>query len=573
MDVVASGTQDLSVGVMVMGFAGGLALFLHGMDGVTKGLKGLAGTSLSRVLSRLSSNRFAGVATGMLVTATIQSSTVTMVLVIGFLSAGLLTLVQSVGVIIGANVGTTITAQIIAFDVVGYALAMIASGVLAQYVGRREQVRQVGTAVAGLGILFLGMGVMQGAMAPLRDYEPFLALMAADRGPLPGVLIGAGFTALVQSSSATIGIIIVMASQGLVPLETGIAIALGASLGTALTTMLATIGRPPVALRAGLIHVLFNVVGVGVMLFLIGPLADLATAISPSHPALTGQDRLAAETPRQIANAYSLAKTGMLLGFIPFTRQLARFVERLVPLRPGELGVEPRYLDEAVLKAPAVAIDLARKELGRMGRKVLAQVERVMPTVLSGTATQLTELADADDEIDDLHDAILAYLRRIDDDPLNEAEGRELVGLMEVASYLELVGDVVQHDLVRVGLRRIEEGVPISEESMQVVGDFHAKMVQLLRDALRAFEDEDPELARTVLDAKPEVNELLARAAEHRAARMTVDAPSRVAAFSRGTETIEHLRRVYTFAKRIARSVPGVDEPRRRADEAVKQDR
>jgi phosphate:Na+ symporter len=140
--------------------------------------------------------------------------------------------------------------------------------------------------------------------------------------------------------------------------------------------------------------------------------------------------------------------------------------------------------------------------------------------------------------------------------------------MMEVASYLELVGDVVQHDLVRVGLRRIEEGIPISEESMQVVGDFHAKMVELLRDALHAFEDEDPELARTVLAAKPEVNELLARAAEHRAARMTVDAPSRVAAFSRGTETIEHLRRVYTFAKRIARSVPGVEEPRRRAGEA-----
>jgi len=558
-ELTAGSGGDLPTGLMLMGFAGGLALFLHGMNGVTSGLKGLAGTSLSTVLGRVSGNRFTGVATGMLVTATIQSSTVTMVLVIGFLSAGLLTLVQSVGVIIGANVGTTITAQIIAFDVVSYSLAMIAGGVLAEFVGRREQIRQLGTAVAGLGILFLGMGVMQGAMAPLQDYEPFLALMSTERGPLPGVLIGAGFTALIQSSSATIGIIIVMASQGLVPLETGIAIALGASLGTAVTTMLATIGRPPVALRAGLVHVLFNVVGVTIMLLVIDPIAQLATAISPSAEQLSGQQRLAAEAPRQIANAYTIAKTGMLLLFLPFTRQLAGLVERLVPLRPSEVGIEPKYLDEGVLTAPSIALDLARKEISRMGRRVIDQVDRVMPTVLTGDSEALTALADRDDEIDELHNAILAYLRRIDNDPLTEAQGDELMALMEVTSYLEMVGDIVKHEFVRIGLRRIEEGIPVSAETMTVVGDFHAKMLGLLRDALHAFDTEDPALARSVLEAKPEVSQLLSAAAQHHATRMSADAPQRVAAYSRGQETIEHLRRLYTFAKRIARTVPDAE--------------
>jgi phosphate:Na+ symporter len=553
------GAEDLPLGLMFMGFAGGLALFLHGMNGVTSGLKGLAGTSLSRVLGRMSGNRFTGVATGMLVTATIQSSTVTMVLVIGFLSAGLLTLVQSVGVIIGANVGTTITAQIIAFDVVSYALAMIAGGVLAEFVGRREPIRQLGTAIAGLGILFLGMGVMQSAMAPLQDYQPFLDLMATERGPLPGVLIGAGFTAVIQSSSATIGLIIVMASQGLVPLETGIAIALGASLGTAITTMLATIGRPPVALRAGLIHVVFNLVGVTIMLFLIAPIAQLATAISPSADELTGQAQLAQEAPRQIANAYTLAKTGMLLLFLPFTRRLARLVERFVPLRPSEIGVEPKYLDEGVLSAPTVALDLARKEVARMGRRVVAQIERSVPLALTGNTTELTALAEGDDEIDELHDAILAYLRRIGDAALSEADGRDLQNLLEVTSYLELVGDIVQHELVRIGLRRIEEGIPVSDETIEVVGDFHAKMTELLRTALQAFAEEDVELARSVLAAKPEVSELLGQAAQHHATRISADAPQRVAAYARGTETVEHLRRVYTFAKRIARTVPGVE--------------
>ena len=558
-EVATTSSGELPLGVMLMGFAGGLALFLHGMNGVTSGLKGLAGTSLSRVLARMSGNRFTGVATGMLVTATIQSSTVTMVLVIGFLSAGLLTLVQSVGVIIGANVGTTITAQIIAFDVVSYALAMIAGGVLAEFIGRREQIRQLGTAIAGLGILFLGMGVMQSAMAPLQDYEPFLSLMATDRGPLPGVLIGAAFTAVIQSSSATIGIIIVMASQGLVPLETGIAIALGASLGTAVTTMLATIGRPPVALRAGLVHVVFNVVGVTIMLFLIDPIAQLSTTISPSAEGLEGQARLAQEAPRQIANAYTIAKTGMLVLFLPFTRRLAALVEWLVPLRSSEIGVEPKYLDVGVLETPSIALDLARKEIARLGRRVQAQVDKAVPTVLTGDTAQLTTWADGDDEIDELTAAILAYLREISDDRLTETEAHELQTLMEVTSYLELVGDIVESELVRIGMRRIEQAVPASAETLEVVTDFHAKMSQLLRTALEAFATEDAAMARTVLEAKPEVNQLLADAATHHAARMTADAPARVAAYARGTETIESMRRIYTFAKRIARTVPGVE--------------
>ena len=558
-EVATTSSGELPIGLMFMGFAGGLALFLHGMNGVTSGLKGLAGTSLSRVLARMSGNRFTGVATGMLVTATIQSSTVTMVLVIGFLSAGLLTLVQSVGVIIGANVGTTITAQIIAFDVVSYSLAMIAGGVLAEFIGRKEQIRQLGTAIAGLGILFLGMGVMQSAMAPLQDYEPFLQLMATERGPLPGVLIGAAFTAAIQSSSATIGIIIVMASQGLVPLETGIAIALGASLGTAVTTMLATIGRPPVALRAGLIHVVFNVIGVTIMLFLIDQIAALSTAISPSAEGLEGQERLAQEAPRQIANAYTIAKSGMLVLFLPFTRRLAAMVERLVPLRPSEVGVEAKYLDVGVLETPTIALDLARKEIARMGRRVQDQVDRAVPTVLTGDTVQLTALADGDDEVDEFNDAILAYLRQISDDRLTEAEAHELQGLMEVTSYLELVGDIVESELVRIGLRRIEEGVPVSEETLEVVTDFHAKMSQMLRTAMEAFAEEDPSTARTVLEAKPEVNQLLATAAAYHATRITAEAPARVAAYARGTETIESLRRIYTFAKRIARTVPGVD--------------
>ncbi len=564
MDLIPVSTDGtLPIGAMVMAFAGGLALFLHGMEGVTAGLKGLAGGSLSRLLARVSGNRISGALTGIGITATIQSSTVTMVLVIGFVSAGLLTLGQSVGVIVGANVGTTITAQLIAFDVVRYSLAMIAVGILGQLAGRREAVRQIGRALAGLGILFLGMGVMQEGMAPLREHDPFLSLMAADRGPLPGVLIGAAVTALIQSSSATIGIVIVMASQGLVPLETGIAIALGASIGTAVTTLLATIGRPRVALRAGLIHVIFNGVGVGAAVLLIPWIAELAVVISPDTAGTTGRDALAADSPRQIANAYTIAKGGMLLAFLPFTTQLARLTERLVPVREHEARAAPRYLDDSVLQAPAVALELAHLEVIRLARRAVEQLSRSIPTVVTGSSDELLTLAQADQDIDDLHAAILTYLRNIDEASLTDAQRQERLDLMDVSRYMEIIGDIVQHELVRIGLRRIEEGVPVSEETVEVLSEFHATMVELLEEAVDAFADHDPDRARKVLDAKSRVSDLLERAARHHATRLGADAPQRIAAYARGTETVEHLRTVYTYAKRVARTVPGVQEPPR----------
>jgi len=549
--------DGLPFSTMLMGFLGGLALFLYGMDGVTRGLKGLAGTSLSGVLARLSSNRFSGVATGVLVTAMIQSSSVTIVLVIGFVSAGLLSLTASVGVILGANVGTTITAQIVAFDVVGSALWMIAVGVFGRYVTQRDTVRMAATTLLGLGLLFLGMGVMQSGMAPLRDYEPFLDLMAAERGPLPGVLIGATLTALIQSSSATIGIVIVMASQGLVPLETGIALALGASLGTPVTAILATIGRPRVARRAAAVHVLFNVIGVTLMLLLLPWLAEAARAISPTTPGLTGTEALAAETPRQIANAYTLAKSGMLLLFLPFTTHLARLAEHIMPVHADERRHVPRYLDDELLTTSGAALELASREVERMARKALAMVDAVLMPLLEGRSAALLEVADADDEIDELHDAIIDYLRRIDADGLSEHERDRLLALTNVTTYLELVGDIVKHDLVRVGLRRIEEHVPFSDETRAVITDVHQTMRGLLADAITAFTEGDVELAEHVLEAKPQVNEQLQEAAAQRASRLGADAPARVAAFTRGTETLEHLRRFYTFAKRIARQVPG----------------
>ncbi len=316
---------------MGMGLFGGLALFLFGMEQMAEALKAVAGERMKDILGKLTTNRFMGAITGAFVTAVIQSSSVTTVLVVGFITAGLMSLAQSVGVIMGANIGTTITAQIVAFKVTKAALLMIGVGFFMILGSKQDKIKQYGAMVMGLGMIFFGMSVMSDAMKPLRTYEPFLDLMTTMENPLIAILISAAFTGLIQSSSATTGIVIVMASQGFITLPMGIALAFGANIGTCVTALLASIGKPREAVRAALVHVIFNVAGVLLWFGLIPYLAEFVTSISPSYPELQGSKRLAAEAPRQIANAHTIFNVANTLIFIWFTGQLARLVERLVP--------------------------------------------------------------------------------------------------------------------------------------------------------------------------------------------------------------------------------------------------
>ena len=298
-------TPSIDGFMLTMQLFGGLAIFLFGIDQMSDGLKAVAGRGLAKLLGTMTRNRFVGALTGAFVTAVLNSSSVTTVLVVGFITAGIMTLSQSIGVIMGANIGSTMTAQIVAFNVTKYALLPVAIGFGMMFMGKSDKVKYSGSMLFGLGLLFGGMGVMSDAMYPLRTYEPFLDLMAKMANPLLGVLVGAVFTALVQSSAATTGIAIVMASEGLMTLPAGIALALGANIGTCATAVLASIGKPVAARRATAAHILFNVLGVIIWLPFLDQLAGLATSLSPVHPELAGSERLAAEVPRQIANAHT----------------------------------------------------------------------------------------------------------------------------------------------------------------------------------------------------------------------------------------------------------------------------
>ncbi len=552
-----TGHAELDIAPLVMGLLGGLAIFLFGMDEMAAALKAVAGDRMKSILARLTQNRFMGVITGAFVTAVIQSSSVTTVLVVGFISAGLMSMAQSVGVIMGANIGTTVTAQIIAFKVTKYALMMIAIGFSMRFVGKTEKMRHYGTGLLGLGLVFFGMAVMGDAMRPLRSYQPFLDWMMTMESPLVGIAASAAFTALVQSSSATTGIVIVMASQGLISLPAGIALIFGANIGTCVTALLASIGKPREALRAAVVHVLFNVLGVLLWVAFIGKLAEAVTWLSPASSALEGTARLAAETPRQIANAhtiFNIANTFIFLGAAPL---FARAAQRLVPDRPLDEAeaVRAKYLDVELLGTPSLALDRIRLEILHLGEQVGAMMKAILPAVLSGSPEELRAVEAMDDAVDVLHAQILTYLGRISASELTETQSEEFMKLMEAINSLEQMGDIMETNLVALGFQRIDRQVTISDETKAVITEFHAEVLRALEHAIQAITLKDIAAAQRVVDMKRTINRLMASAASHEARRLVAEEPNRLEAYTIEMDVLENLKRVFYFTKRMARVV------------------
>ena len=550
--------QAIEVGQMTMALFGGLALFLFGMEQMADALKAVAGDRMKSILAKLTASRYMGAITGAFVTAIIQSSSVTTVLVVGFVTAGLMSLSQSIGVIMGANIGTTITAQIVAFKVTKYALLMIAAGFGMFFFSKKDKIRHYGGMLMGLGMIFFGMSVMSDAMKPLRTYQPFLDLMITMENPFVGILAAAVFTGLIQSSSATTGIVIVMASQGFVTLPAGIALAFGANIGTCVTALLASIGKTREAFRAAVVHVFFNVAGVLLWLGFIDQLANFVTTISPSHPELAGTARLAAETPRQIANAHTVFNVTNTVIFIWFTAQIARFVEWLVPDRPLEeegIIIRAKYLDDELLATPSLALERVRLEIEHMGQQVHEMLVQIMPAIIGGDRTSLQAVRDMDERVDALQAQIIGYLGKISRLQLTEGQNREFLRLMEAANNLENIGDIVETNLVDLGLSRIDQRVSISPPTQQVLRGFHRVVVAAVEAAIEAVAENNPETAASVTRMKDEITRIANSTAIHQARRLVADEPHRIEAYTIEIDIAEKLQRIYYFAKRMAKTV------------------
>ena len=540
---------------MAIQLFGGLAIFLFGMDMMANALKRVAGEKMKEILSRLTSNRFAGLFTGAFVTAVIQSSSVTTVILVGFVTTGLMSLAQAVGVILGANIGTTITAQIVAFKVTKYALFLVAGGFATMFAAKKDKIKQYGLLVMGLGLIFFGMGIMSAGMKPLRTYEPFIDLMGTVSNPLIGIAVAALFTGLVQSSSATMGVVIALALQGLITLEAGIAMALGANVGTCVTAGLAAIGKPREAVRVAFAHVAFNVIGVLIIVWFIGPLADLVRAISPVDGQLEGAERLAAETPRQIANAHSIFNIAVAVLFLPFLAPFARLCEWVVKDKPleEELIIKPKYLEKNLLSTPTFALEGARFEIIRLGKRVSKMLKKILPAALSGTADELEEIANMDDKVDALFAHIINYLGQISVRKLSESENKTLMRLFDIVQQLEEIGDIIESRMVMLGLRRIEDNIKVSDATLKKINSYHERVVEALDLMLLALKEQDPAHVKKIRSMKQDLARLAEESARHEVGRLTADAPNRLNTYSREIETLDQLSAIFRRCRRISK--------------------
>jgi len=555
-----SSSGDLGVWDMAMGMLGGLALFLFGMEQLADSLKALAGNSLKGVLARLTTNRIMGAITGAFVTACVQSSSVTTVLVVGFITADIMSLSQSVGIILGANIGSTVTAQIIAFKVTRYALLMVAVGFSVSFLAHQEKTKHYGFMCMGMGMIFLGMGMMSTAMYPLRSYPPFLALMAQMETPLLAILTAAVFTGLIQSSAATTGIVIVMAGQGLINLPMGISLVLGANVGTCVTALLASIGKPREAVRASLVHILFNVIGVLIWVGLINRLGDWVVWISPVASGLSGTEKIAAETPRQIANAHTIFNVVNTLIFLPFGAQFARLVEYLVPDREQDRTVHSGapsewtavHLDAALLEMPSMALEQTRGEIGRMGKLVRELVAEIMPAFAESDGDRQATMTELTLEVESIGAQIEEFLIKVSRLNLNRDQSEFTSQMQDVTVHLVEMATLVKKDVIPLLSRKLEAQVSLPEGLQVLLRRYHESIQANVATALEALAENSTERARQVVRAKPELSEMLSdyRAQHYERRRDAME--EAVLSLAIDLDMIDFLRRIYTSAEGMA---------------------
>jgi phosphate:Na+ symporter len=459
---------------MLFGLIGGLGLFLYGMRILSDGLQKIAGDRMRRILAALTENRLVGMLIGMTVTALIQSSTATTVMVVSFVNAGLMSLLQAIGVVIGANIGTTVTAQLIAFKVAKYALPAIGIGVGLRLFVKQPRWQHIGEVTLGFGLVFFGLALMKDAFDPLRGNLEFQQLfLSVGDNPLLGVLFGAVVTMVVQSSSATIGLTIAMATSGLLSYEASLAMILGENIGTTLTANLAALGTSLAARRAALAHMLFNVIGVCYVLLLFPWFAKVVTAITPGDADFiihSGEQAellggMVGDKPfiaRHIANAHTLFNVINALVFLPLVGPLARLTAALIPGREELQEFHLKYLDDRVLNTPPIALAQTRAEVNRMIRVTSEIVDETVMLLHDQDLRRLTDLHRKEDLVDLLQREITDFLVTLSQQSVTGEISQEVATLMHVVNDLERIGDhCVQ--LGRLVQRKIDQNIEFSE--------------------------------------------------------------------------------------------------------------
>ena len=475
---------------------GGMALLLYGMQHTGDGLQRLAGARLRQVLTHLTANRFAALLTGAGATALIQSSTATTIMVIGFVQAGLLSLHQAMGIILGADIGTTFTVQLLAFHIYDYALLFVGVGFATAFLGKRRLFKDLGHAVLGFGLIFLGLKLMIEGMEPLKDNVILTqALLAFAETPILGVAASAAFAALVASSAATIGLVIALATHGLLTLPGALPLVLGANIGTCVTALTASLGSSTEARRVAVAHVGFKLLGVAIVLPFLDPFVGLVAAS-------------AADPARQIANAHTFFNVAISLLFLPFQPLAARLIIAAVPDRPEtEQRFGTRYLDARFMEQPSLAIGQASREASRMADIVQGMLRDAAAVFRSGSQELLEEVVRRDDQVDYLEREVKLYLTRLDRQIMTEDLARREIGLLGFIGNLENIGDIIDKNLMELARKKLYQGRRFSEPGEAELMEFHALVSKNFERAVVAFTAGDRTLAHEVLEQRPVIRQ------------------------------------------------------------------
>ena len=480
---------------------GGLGLFLFGMKIMSEGLQKVAGNRMRKILGIVSNNRFVGCGVGALVTSVIQSSSATTVMLVSFVDAGLMSFIQATGVVLGANIGTTVTAQLIAFNITAYALPAIAAGVLLKFFLGRQKWIYVGDVLLGFGLIFFGLATMKAGFAPLKDHPSFVALFTRFNADdivsiMLCILVGTVLTMILQSSSATIGVTMALASQGLLNFEASVALILGDNIGTTITAQLASIGASINARRTARAHAIFNVVGVVLIVLFFPFFLKLVVWMTSALMDIGSPDLLVGgEQPnigRYIANAHTAFNLVNALFFLIFLNYLVRMTSWLVPERKGERDLDEfrhiKFIDSRYIDTPDVAIAQARAEVVRMGEAVEKMYAEVVHSLKERKLKELSKWRKREDTIDHLQKEIIQFLVQVVQRPISAEESKEVASLMRMANNLERAGDGIENiaelleELIEQNLHLSEGGLHDYEVISTKVGKFLAVVVEGIRN-------------------------------------------------------------------------------------------
>lgn len=478
---------------------GGLGLFLYGMNLMAEGLQKSAGDKLKKIVEKLTSNTVMGVLVGTVVTAIIQSSSAATVMVVGFVNAGIMSLSQAIGVIMGANIGTTVTAQLVSFKLEAIAPVALGIGIILYLFSKKEKTKELATILLGFGILFTGMEFMKDAVKPLAEYEGFRrALIYFGEHQFLGIIAGFAITGIIQSSSASMGMLIALASQGLIPLSSALPILYGDNIGTCVTSLLSSIGASRNAKRAATMHLTFNVIGTLIFVLILNyPISALVKWLDPTDAA------------RQIANAHTIFNVVNVLILLPFAKYIVKIVLKIMPIteEESEATAATKYLDERIIQTPSIALGNTVKEVSRMGQKANKALEYSMNSLINKSMTDVEKTEKYEEHVNLLQKEILNYLLKLSKSPLNDEERNKVDLLFNTVNDIERVSDHAEN-ISELSRLAIEKDLQFSDTALEEMNNIYSKAKENFNIALKGLESYDKSIISKVYEIEDEVDAL-----------------------------------------------------------------